>query len=111
MKPRSVRPAAAAAVAAVAAAEAAGKQLTERRPVAHLLPAGGSTSTRAQLARGGLSDQISARQQQRNGARLNRRRRGEAQLRRHLTQGGGEAKRCEPAVSCGNRRRVVGRHG
>ena len=27
------------------------------------------------------------------------------------TQGGGEAKRREPAVSCRNRRRVVGRHG
>ena len=59
----------------------------------------------------GLSDQVPARQQQRNGARLDGRRRGEAQLGHHLTQGGGQAKRGEPAVSRGNGRRVVHRHG
>ena len=62
-------------------------------------------------AGGGLSDQVPPRQQQGNGARLNGRRRGEAQLGHHLTQAGGEAERGEPAVSCGNRHRRARRHG
>ena len=70
--------------------------LQDRQAEGRRLPAAG----------GGLSDQVPARQQQRNGARLDGRRRGEAQLGHHLTQGGGEAERGEPAVSCGNRHRA-----
>ena len=64
---------------------------------------------RLPAAGGRLSNQVAARQQQRNGARLDGRRLGEAQLGHHLTEGGGEPERGEPAVSRGWRRRVLHR--
>ena len=83
------------------AAFAPAQLLQDRQAEGRRLPAAGA----------GLSDQVPARQQQRNGLRLDRSWRGEAQLGHHLTQAGGQPERGEPPISCGNRRRSGRRHG